>query len=426
MSIAPKPTGLFARKHVREASRAPRTAKAIIAILSVFLVAAIVWAARTEIRELAKAEGEIVPRGSLTYIEHFDGGVIDRILVAAGDRVEAGQALARLSSPELAQTRNELMGERTLLADHRAMLKALIAGDAAGPVAGSYATTRRDLHLSRMDMLQDRVAGRVDALEIARDAHAVARERLALADRERTRLQTLFDQGHVPRTRLTVQDDLQQRIQSDLLVAKTQLARATSDRTDAIAARAEARLLYEQDLQSELFGVEQDLSRVERRLDEIAQQQDRLHVRTPVSGIVQAVANTTPGEVIDAGERMFEILPTTVGLVAEIRVTPEDIGHISLGHGVSLRPTAFDARRYGQLRGQIERISPTSTLDPQGFPYFSVEVGLEGTTLDRGPFHGEVGAGMVVLAEIETSRRTVLQYLLKPIDQSLAMAMTER
>ncbi len=418
--------GLFARKRAREVAHAPRTAKSLVLVLAVFLVGAIFWAARTEIRELARAEGEIVPKGRLTHVEHFDGGILQEVLATPGDRVSAGAMLARLISPDLGRTEQELRQELSLLSKHQELLNALIVDESGAPVPGTYAATRRDLHLGRIAMLRDRADGRAAALAIADSARDVAKVRLALAQAELGRLQQLYDKGYLPRTRISAQDDLLQTIRSDLLGAETALARALSDEVDANAAVAEARLAFQQELHEELFRVEQDVSRVGLQLSELDAQRDRLSVRTPVAGIVQTVATTTPGEVIEPGERLFEILPTTVELVADIRVTPEDIGHIFVGNPVKLKPSSFDARRYGQLAGQISRISPTSTLDPQGVPFFNVEVRLDSTVLDQGGLRGEVGAGMVVMAEMETSRRTVLQYLLKPIDQSLSMAMTER
>ncbi|MGB3554900.1 MAG: HlyD family type I secretion periplasmic adaptor subunit [Jannaschia sp.] len=419
-------TGLLDRKKAADQSRAPRTAKALVLVLTLLLAGTVLWSARTEVRELTRAEGEIVPRGHLTHIEHFDGGMLADILVKPGDRVVADQVLARLTSPDLGRTERELDQERRILADHKDMLDALIAGDPADPVAGSYATTRRDLYLSRAAMLRDRAQGRAAALAIARSARSVARERQTLGEVELTRLRKLFESGYLPQARISAQGDLLQTIRGDLLNAETVLSRAMTDEADARAAMVEAELSYRQNLQEELFNVVQDITRVDLRLGELAAQRRRLDVRSPAAGIVQSVATTTRGEVIEAGERLFEILPTTVGLVADIRVTPEDIGHIAIGDPVKLTPTSFDTRRYGHLAGTIARISPTSTLDPRGHPYFSVEVGLDGTTLGRGPFQGEISPGMVVLAEMETSRRTVMQYLLKPIDQSLAMAMTER
>ncbi len=426
MARHPRDPGLFARKKSMQEARGPRTAKALVVILAFLVGAAGLWAVKTEIRELARAQGEIVPKGQLTLVEHFDGGVLAATMVEAGEHIGIGEILARLSSPDLHRRQQENRHEQRVLSERKATLSALIAGDALEEAGLSYARTRRQLHEAQVAILEERVRGAAEVLRIARSAQTVARERDALGKRELVRLRRMEELGLLPAIRISAQQDFLQTVRGDLLGAQTSLSRAIADEVDARAAVAEARLAYRQGLEQEMYEVEQELARIDLRGLEIAAQKDRLVVRAPVAGVVQTVVTNTPGEVIEPGERLFEILPTSVELIAQVRVTPEDIGHIAVGDPVKVKPTAFDARRYGHLPGRIFRISPTSTLDPQGMPYFSVDIRFDRRELDLGPFHAEIGAGMVVLAEMETSRRTVLQYLLKPIDQSLSMAMSER
>lgn len=420
-------SGRFSDERAAKEARGPRTARALVVVLTLLIAAATVWAVKTEIRALARAEGEIVPKGSMTFVDHLDGGVLAELLVEPGQRVREGQILARLSSPSLARRREEHEQERGILQERMTTLEALVAeGDTEILPISSYAATRRDLHRAQLALLTERARGRSAVLEIAENARSVAIERSALGGRELLRLRRLLELGHVPMTRIAAQEDFMQTIRSDLLATEASLSRALADEIDARAAIAEARLSYLQIVRQELYESAQDLARVDLRIEEISAQESDLDVRAPVAGIVQRLETTTPGEVVEPGDRMFEILPTSVELVANVRITPEDIGHIAMGDAVKVKPTAFDARRYGHLAGHISRISPTSTLDPKGFPYFAVEVSLDRSALDHGPNHAEIGAGMVVLAEMETSRRTVLEYLLKPINQSLAIAMTER
>ncbi len=419
--------GLLKRHERRARTVAPRTAKSLIFILAGVLAAALLWANRTEVQELARAEGEIVPTGRLIVVEHFDGGVIEEVTVRQGDRVEAGAVLARLTSPTLGKTDAELGQELALLKEREALTLALLQDGAdTASLPDAYAVARRELHESQREMLLQRVKSRQEALDIARSAREVAEERVRLAERELDRIRTLQEKGYVPMTQVSEQQDMIQAIRGDLLQASTALARAVGDHADAVSAVQEADLGHGRQLQEELFDIRQELERLEGRLSDLDARRDRLTVTAPEAGIVQLTASTSPGEVVGAGEKMFELLPTSEQLVAEIRLAPGDIGHVFAGDAVTIKPTAFDARRYGELHGTIKAISPTSVLDPDGRPYFNASVALNSTVLSRGAARGEVSAGMLVMAEIQTDRRTILEYLLKPIDRSLEMSLSER
>ncbi len=342
-------SGLKARHERRMHVRAPRTAKSLIFVLAGLFAAALLWANRTELQELARAEGEIVPAGRLLHIEHYDGGVIEEVRVRQGDRVEAGEVLARLSSPTLGKTEAELQQELVLLTTRDEMLRALLR-DAPDPDTrpDAYAAARRELHESRREMLMQRVQSRDEALAIARSARDVAEQRVALSERELDRLKTLQDKGYVAQTAVSEQEDQLQAIRGDLLAASNALARAVGEQADAVAAVHEADLGYRQELQEEIFEATQQIERIEGRLAELDERRARLVVTAPEAGIVQLAALTSPGEVVDAGEKMFEILPTSERLMAEIRLTPGDIGHVSVGDAVTIKP---DRLRRAPLRG---------------------------------------------------------------------------
>jgi HlyD family secretion protein/adhesin transport system membrane fusion protein len=424
----PRPAAAGALDRHRAAARmhAPRTARGLILLLAALLAGSVAWAGRTELRELVRAEGEIVPSGRLVAVEHFDGGLVEEVLVAHGDRVGADQVMARLSSPELGRVEAELRKERALLARKQAGLGALLDDAAEIPPDAAFAMARRDLHHARLRILRDRAASRAAALELAEEALAVVTERVRLAEEDVRRAEALFDRGLVAKSAMTARQDVLQGIRGDLFAAKTVVSRALGEATDARLAVDEAELAFRQEIERELLDVADGIERVEARKADAREQRRRLTVRSPVAGLVQSAIPPTPGEVIAPGERIFEILPTGASLVAEVRLRPVDIAQVRAGDPVSLKPTAYDARRYGTLSGRIATISPTTLLDTEGQPYFSAEVALDDTVIGSGPFTGEVGPGMVVMAEMQTGRRTVLDYLLKPIAQSLQMSMTER
>ena len=225
---------------------------------------------------------------------------------------------------------------------------------------------------------------------------------------------------------MTRQRDLTETVRADLIGAEVALADAETALAEAVAALAEADLAYREENLKALYVALQEVERLSLLLEEIEGREGRLVVRAPEAGIVQTAAYGAAGEVVPPGGAMFELLPTDQRLVAIVRLSPDDIGHVAPGQAVILKPTTYDARRYGELTGRIESISPTSVTPEQKEPYFRTVVALDDDHIGSGVFRRPVRAGLVVSAEIQTARRTVLEYLLKPIERSLNHAMTER
>lgn len=426
--------GVLAEKLARERSAAPRAARLTILVVAALIAGALFWAATTEVSELARADGEIAPTGELLRVDHLDGGVVRHVLVRPGDPVEAGAVLARLEEPRLLAEREEARRRVRAAAEETARLRAVLSGEVAvaeiaasgaGAVA-DYALAQHRLHIARGAVLGARIEARRGGVEAARRLRDHAAERVALNEGNVARMEALEAKGLVSAVQMTRQRDVTETVRSELVEAEVALAEAQAALAEAEAAYGEADLAFrEENLKALALAIEEE-TRLALLHEEIDARIGRLEVRAPEAGIVQTAAFGAAGEVVPPGGTMFEILPTTQRLVAIIRISPGDIGHIAPGHAAHLKPTTYDARRFGDLTGRIESISPTSITPEREEPYFRAVIALDDDHVGSGAFRRRIGAGMVVTAEIETARRTVLEYLLKPIERSLNHAMTER
>ena len=183
-------------------------------------------------------------------------------------------------------------------------------------------------------------------------------------------------------------------------------------------------------LREELFKESMELELEEQRLDQLysdlREQQASLIVTSPENGVIQSVAFPTVGEIMGPDAVMFELLPSNARLVAEIRLSPGDIGHVSSGARVEMKVKTYDFRRHGGIGGTIESMSPSRVTKPDGTHFYRATVTLDRPVLGSEPELRPLRPGMELAAEIQTQSRTVLQYLLKPIDIALNSAMTER
>ncbi len=427
--------GVLAEKLARERSAAPQAARLTILVVAGLIGGAIVWAGVAEVGELARAEGEIAPTGELLRVDHLDGGVVAEILVREGEPVLAGAPLARLEQPRLRTERDETVRQLDSAQAEAARLRAVLAGEVPvatlasadpGAAIADYAVAQHALHRARMAMLGERIEARRAGVLAARRLRDNAASRVELNEGNVARMEALSAKGLVSEVQMTRQRDVTETVRAELIGAEVALADAETALAEAEAALSEADLAYREENLKALYVALQEVERLSLLLEEVAGREGRLIVRAPEAGIVQTAAYGAAGEVVPPGGAMFEILPTDQRLVAIIRLSPDDIGHVAPGQAVVLKPTTYDARRYGDLTGRIESISPTSVTPEQKEPYFRTVVALDDDHIGSGAFRRPVRAGLVVSAEIQTARRTVLEYLLKPIERSLNHAMTER
>jgi len=153
---------------------------------------------------------------------------------------------------------------------------------------------------------------------------------------------------------------------------------------------------------------------------------EKVAIRSPGAGVLHSLKVTARGEVVMAGETLAEIIPQGVPLIAEIRISPQDIGHVGVGDEVRLKFTAFDFARYGGLAGTLVKVSGTTISKSNQDPYYQGWVKPAALFIGTDQARNQLIPGMILSAEIKTGEKTILEYLLKPIFTSANEAMRER
>ncbi|MFT6225282.1 MAG: HlyD family type I secretion membrane fusion protein [Paracoccaceae bacterium] len=430
---------VFAQVNLGFDRRAPRIARVVILTITGFIVANLAWAASTTVPELTRAAGEIVPNGQFQQVETFEGGVITTVLVEEGAQVVQGQLLTVLSSADLDQAERDTAQARKSveekLLNHHAVLNGLDTGPpvaatpppARNPTAQGYAASRLDLFFAQQQVQLDLVVHMERSLTTMQRAKDLAGRQVEARKEPLARAQTLLKSGLTTRRELDAANDRLDEARAGLIEIEMRLAQTQQELSLAKATLRNAELTIREEFVEAVFELEQERDALLVATKVLAERRASLDVRAPESGLLHAVAFPNRGEVIAPGETLFEILPTSQGLVAQIKIQPIDIGHVAAGDVVSIKIETFDARRYGLVSGTILSISPNSVMDPvtsQG--YFRTIVALDQLTIGQGQWQSALRPGMAASAEIITDERTVIAYLLKPINQSLQNAFGER
>lgn len=406
--------------------------------LSLLILLLIVIAAFAPVREMAIAQGQIMPEGSVQPVQHLEGGIVAEVMTGAGQIIEKGAPIVRLAPVQASSERDQLQGRRVYLDMQRRRLNALLIGqkpvfDTENSRAHDYAAEQLALYraetaLERKEQstLKARIAQRRSEVvglesEIVNLEAQLEIEAEQLAMRER-----LLKSGYTSRVNYL-------EVKSSYVRTKSQLAQARSRKTATREALVEAKSLYAEYLagkareRHEAFTkVSAELAETEATLKRLDDRVERLFVRAPQRSYVHEVTPKAVGEVIRPGDIVAKLVPIDDKMVAEVELKPSDVGHVRSGHPVEVKVTAFDSELYGAVAGTVKSISPTTFEDEKGNKFYKAIVALDRSAVGRGEIKYPLLPGMVVNAEIATGAKSVLQYVLKPVYRSVNVAFSER
>ena len=149
-------------------------------------------------------------------------------------------------------------------------------------------------------------------------------------------------------------------------------------------------------------------------------------VRSPVAGTIKQILVNTIGGVIRPGMDLIEIVPTEDTLLAEAKIKPSDIAFIYPGQKAMVKFTAYDFTIHGGLEGHVKQVSADTITDDEGESYYLVKIETDKNYLGDKENPLRIMVGMTVNVDILTGKKTILQYILKPILRAKENALRER
>ncbi|MDX5382983.1 MAG: HlyD family efflux transporter periplasmic adaptor subunit [Rhodobacterales bacterium] len=355
----------------------------------------IIWASMAWVDEIVRAEGEMISASRPQIIQNLEGGILAELAVREGDMVQRGDVLARLQGTQFRASVDDLLDQIAALEIRRLRLEAELAGQPAFGVPADLAARNPAMVASEQVLLQAR---RTDFESRAAGARRVMEE----ARQEMQMMEAMLDRKivsliEVTRARKAHADA---RIRHDEIVTGAELERA-----DAYATTLR-----------ELATLRQNLKSSEDQLT-------RTVLVSPLRGIVKAVSVSTIGGVVRPGEEILQIIPLDEELFVEARVRPENIANIRPGQEATIKLTAYDYTIFGTLKGRVDVISADTfkderARDPDAAAHYRVTLRVDMENLTARQASVQIRPGMQASVELHTGRKTVLQYLLKPLYKS--------
>lgn len=445
---ANRATGRLRRRGVTSARKPPRhwlgSAMLGLTVIAGCFVAVGFWASTAPLASAVVAQGTFIASSRNKIIQHLEGGIVEDILVKEGDRVTRGQTLLRMNRTAAEAQLRRLKLRRYQRLAMRARLQAELneATEIEFPqsllakgndpeideiVEGQKAIllARTEEMASEISILTQRknaIKEEIGGLKAQKEA---ARSQLGFIEQELDANTILFKKGLTKLSQLLALKRSKASLQGTVGSVTADMARANERIQEIDNQISQLRSKRIEDAVTQLRDVESELAEVEEQIKAAEDICERLEIRSPVKGIVVKMTQHTHGAVVSSGQEMIEILPLDDDLIIEAHIRPRDIDTVRVGQTSWVRMTALDQRITPVLEGKVIYVSADRIEGERPHPpYYISRVKIDRRALST--LNGtEPYPGMPAEVFIKTGERTLMQYLLRPLQSVLARGMRE-
>ena len=416
----------------------PRRLRMVLYFWIVALVLFVVWAALAEVDEIARGNGQVVSSAHNKMIQHLEGGIVEAILVKEGQSVKKDQPLLKIKNEKSTSsfTSNEMGGYAM-----RAKLMRLKAegsgsgfsSSGASAQMASYIQNELSLYHANISNLDARISGLREKSSQNRQELSEARSRkehlkqsLNMIDEEVRMTGPMVEKG----VRSKV-DYLKLQREANEAEASYQATVLSIPRLESVIQETqrsieEARSEFRSKAQAEYNEALSQLNILQADGTALSDQVDRTTVRSPMDGVVQSLFVHTIGGVVKPGDDLIEIVPKGEKLVVEVKVKPSDIAFIYSGQRAVVKLTAYDFAVYGALEGKVTLISADTSMNKKEETFYTVRIETEKSYVQHNGKKLSILPGMTLSADIITGKKSVLDYILKPILKTKQHMLSER
>ncbi|MEO5330265.1 MAG: HlyD family type I secretion periplasmic adaptor subunit [Magnetococcus sp. THC-1_WYH] len=404
------------------------------------IVSFLIWAHFAQLDEVTHAEGQVVPSQKTQKVQNLEGGILSELLVDEGEHVKKDQILLRIDSTiheanlkknrgEFLMLRAEIIRMRAEIANKVPVFPKEITEENPALVANQQAlfeTRKMELEreISILKLQASQKGQELGELQTRRDG---LKNSVRLISKELALKRPLLSDGAISTAEILQLERLLSEKQNDLAITEQSIPRARSAIVEAEDRINKAKLTFTRETMGE---IDQLRAKLENFQEVAASDEDRIRrteVTSPLDGIVKRIFLNTIGGTIHAGETILEITPIEDTLLIEAWVEPKDVAFLRPGMPGAVTITAYDRSIYGILNATLVSLSADTFEDKEkGGGRFRIQM----RTAEKGFVkYGEelpIIPGMTATVELLTGKKTVLDYLLKPIWRARQRALRER
>lgn len=405
----------------------------VVGIFSVFIF----WAAVAEIDELARGAGKVIPTNKIQTVQSLDGGIIAEIFVKEGDTVSFDTPLMKIDTTRFQATLEESRQEYLSLLAIKARLEKEATLNIYEPMPKlvfdpkiEEDMTRYDINekilfenryrelKSSVNVLLTQEQQKIQELREIESTIKKLRDSLVFIEEQRKTIRLLVERKIKSNIDLLDMEKEYNQTRGDLQTANLSIVRSQYAIQEAKNKILEKLDTFRSEASNELQKTASQINRFEAKLVGDRDKVNKTTITSPVDGIIKQLNFNTIGGVIQPGVDLMEIVPLSDALVVEAKIDPKDIAFINPSQKAIIKITAYDFSIYGGLDGNIVEISADSIVDKEskdGKSYYRVLVKTDKNYLERKGKKLPIIPGMVATVDIVTGKKTILDFILKPI-----------
>ncbi|TDH34484.1 HlyD family type I secretion periplasmic adaptor subunit [Pseudohoeflea suaedae] len=412
-------------------------------VIAALIVCATLWAYFTEIDEIARGQGKVIPATRTQTIQATEPGVVKEIAVKLGQIVKEGDLVVRLDKTTTASDLGEVQARLRAVKVKIARLDYESRSESEGSFLcpedilnidpkiceneRKLLEARQNAFRNTRDVLTQRLLQRRKEKDEAAANLSALEGRVLLSERELNLLAPMAKKKLVAETELIRAQKEVNDTSGQINALKESIPRIEGAIAEAELQTREQELQFRQEALSEKTEALAELSVLAQSERGESDRVDRTDIRSPVTGIINTLAINSLGSFVQPGTVVAEIVPSSEELLVEARISPRDIAFVIPGQKALIKITAFDFSIYGGLEGTVVNVSPDSLLDQKtGEAYFEIRVRTDKAYLEHKDTRYNITPGMICSVDVLTGRKTILQYILKPINKARQEALTER
>lgn len=416
----------------------------LLALFGILLL----WAVFGHLDIVAVAQGKLVPQTFLKIVQPSDAGIVKELLVREGDEVKAGQVLVRMdtsiSDADNSTLQNDLRGKslqvRRIDAELNGMPLKRLPDDPPGLYAQVEAQYRshRQAYQDALEAERAALAKARQELQSTLEIEAKLKQTVPIYRQQEQAFDQLAKEGFAGR--LMALERSRDRIEKeqDLRAQAYTVASLKATITQSEKRIAQITSGYRSQLLNERVEAEAQYHKLRQEWEKQSHRHALLELKAPQDGIIKDLATHTPGSVVSPGTVIMTLVPRNEALQAEVWVSNLDAGFVLAGQHAKVKLAAYPFQKYGMIEGEVRQVSPDATETPDARKPandtqpasppsgYRTLVALKTPFLEKDGERHKLTSGMQASAEINLGSRTILEYLLSPVQKTVHEAGRER
>ena len=402
--------------------------RALIAMALIVLVIGVVWMALAQVDRVVHAEGRVVPAGKAQIVQHLEGGIVSSIAVREGSLVKKGDLLAVIgdtrADSQLGERKVKIAGLQARVArlkaeaegaDHLVFQHGSAHDDDVQKAEQALFVARRQKIVQESEIFQEQIRQKTAEISELENRRKSLNAELEVAQHQLSIVAGLIAKNASSKLELLEAQGRVQRLVTQISDAEHAVPRLRAAIHEAEARRGEVMARFRSEARNDLSTAQTDLDSASEGSRAESDRVTRTEIRSPVNGIVNRIYVNTIGGVVRAGEPIMELTPADERVVIEAQVRPNDRATLRSGLPANIKVGTYDFGTYGILRGRLTEVSADTLSDEHNNRYYRVEIEVD--TIPPSYRDNPIMPGMPITADIITGRRTVLQYVLSPLNR---------